>query len=242
MLEMLPSAFDIGGKLINGLFGKKAQPATQSQKSGFYALPPQVQQAYLQQFLPGAQQWFNNGPNQYQQNAMQSLGGGPESLEQELPQYQNQYRGAVTDEVVKQMQRDAQGERDRIMMGAGSNGLGGLFSSALTKQLDGLNDNTLNRIGAYRAYSEDQGYNQSLDLRRQTLADMLAAGNMPYERINQFGSLLGQFPQSQNGQQIGAYQPKNWANKLGGTMMTLTKPANDFNQSRQPLQYGPQQQ
>lgn len=219
---MGPGAFiQLGGSLLGGLFGKKSKPATQSSNSGFSALPPQVQQAYLQQFLPGAQQWYNNGPSQYQKQAMSSLGGGLESLQAELPQYQNQYRGAVTDEVVKQMQLDAQGERDRIMMGAGSNGLGGLFSSALTKQLDGLNNNTLNRIGSYRAYSEDQGYNQALDLRRQTLADMLAASNMPYERMSQFGSLLGQFPQSTNGQQVGAYQPSNWANKVGGSLMTL---------------------
>jgi hypothetical protein len=50
---------------------------------------------------------------------------------------------------------------------------------------------------------------------------MLAAGNMPYERINQFGSLLGQFPNSANSQQIGAYQHGNTANKVGGAMMTL---------------------
>ncbi len=68
-LPFLP-AISAGASLVGGLFGgdeegSAPQQTTQNQISGFAALPPQVQQAYLQQYLPGVLQNYTARHNQY---------------------------------------------------------------------------------------------------------------------------------------------------------------------------------
>ncbi len=69
----MPAALPVIGGIasaagaIGGLFGgdeEQQQQQTSNNVSGFAALPPQVQQAYLQQYLPGVLEQYNRG--QYQ--------------------------------------------------------------------------------------------------------------------------------------------------------------------------------
>lgn len=212
-----PAGGAAAGSMVSGLMGASAQP--EQSKSGFYAMPQEYQQAYLQGYLPGAMNWYNQGPNQYQQSAMASLGGGAQALQDEIPGYMNPYTQSVTNNVMQQMRENAQMERDRIMARAGSNGLGGLMGDAYAKELGMLNDKTQGNMTQYADWSAQQGFNQAYNMRQQSLKDMLAAGDMPYEHISRLGGLLQKFPASEN--KMGAYQPSNWADKIGGSATTL---------------------
>ena len=81
-----------GASLLGGLFGGNDYTPQQTGASGFAALPQEVQQAYLKQFLPQAQNIFNSP---YATTPLGQAGNGQFDSRalQELQQYSNQNGG-----------------------------------------------------------------------------------------------------------------------------------------------------
>lgn len=88
-MSMLASA---GSTILGGLFGGNDYEPQQTGSSGFAALPPQVQQAYLQQLLPQAQNIFSSP---YVTTPLGQARNSPFESQalQELQQYSNQNGG-----------------------------------------------------------------------------------------------------------------------------------------------------
>lgn len=264
-VPLIAGAAAVGG----GLFGKnKGQnpggSTNQSQSvSGFEALPGEVKNAYLKQYLPdilqqyqgkisatplgqaetgpfaslGLQQLQNysnqnggifNGTtgvnplgaiepfNEYQKSALASLGGGLEGLQQQLPGYMNPYSDIVGNEINRQAQIGQSNLKNQFTQQAG---LGGLSSSAFGTALSG-NEEARQRLQNENQYNN---YNQALNLRRQTLGEMLQAGGA----IQQQGQasldylspyLQGTTPQARSGmlaQQLGMIPGSQVSNSTG---------------------------
>lgn len=145
--------------------------------------------------------------NPYQQQALQSLGGGIGALGNELSQYMNPYQKFVQDEINRQhsiAQNNALSDFSRAA------GFGGLQSSAYGTLQSQLEQNRLRD----QNQAQVQNYQQALGLRRQTLADMLGAGGQIQQQgQNMLGALQPQLqqtlPQARTGllgQQLGAFQ------------------------------------
>lgn len=188
--------------------------------SGYYALPPQAQNAYnnffnlinglgsqnpytppagsytnyngnpnspfTSQGLLGLQQANPNTPinpsgflepfNQYQQNALSSL-GNPDLSAQGLSQYSNPFQSMVTDQTLNEISRQGGIDRNNLTDRASRLNSSAFNNSALGTQLAQNTDNT-NRLRANAtAQLGYQGYNSALDLRNQTLGQQLSAGS-----------------------------------------------------------------
>ena len=268
LLEQLPAGSLAGGNKGSGIGGimggfgdTPANGGGGSSQGGFAALPPEVQKAYLEQYLPQImeqnkgkfqttplgqaengpfssqalqelQQYsnqnggiFGNGTgvkplgavepfNPMQQQALSGFGGGLAGLQQDLPGYQNLYNQNVLNPVLAEIQRQQDIAQNQLLGGkAGGGNLGALGSSALGQQLAGLQE----QANRFREQAGAKGFESSLGLRRQTLADMLKSGTLqqgqnqqylnaiqpqlqqttPGARTAQFGQQLAGFPGSQ---------------------------------------------
>lgn len=213
----------IGGSLLGGLFGDEDEGAAPAQSvSGFAALPYDVQQAYLQKFVPDSLWLYKNDNNPYEGQVMNSLGGGITSFKNELPQYMNPYQSAVTNDVFSRMQQEGDIAKSRALgQTAVRGGVGAFGSSALGTQLAGIDNYQLDRQREYLNQSKMDNYNQAIDLRNMLLSGQEHAATIPYNKVNRLGSLLGMVPGSST--QTGAIAGSpNWASKLSGGMISLS--------------------
>jgi hypothetical protein len=270
-----------GAGLLGGLFGDEnegAMPQQQSSTQGFAALPQEVKDAWLQQYLPQLLQQYQNKPmttplgqaptgpfasqglqelqahsnqvgglfgnqgtgvnplgavepfNQFQQNALSSLGGGLAGLQNELPGYQNLYNENVLNPQLAEIDRQLGMGNNRLLgRKAGGGNLGVLGSSAIGTQLAELQDSA-NRL---KLNAREHAFTSGIGLRNQTLQDMLRAGGtiqnqnqntlgaiypqlqqtLPQNKLGQLGQGLSIFPQSNlsNGTGPIAGRPDTWA-------------------------------
>lgn len=235
-----PAGLAAGGA-IGGILGGKdrGQAAMASggsmQSSGFAALPPEVQQAYLQQYLPQILEQFQNGGtklaefNPMQEQALQSIGGGLSGLKSELPGYQELYNENVLNPELERIDQDLEAAQNNLAAQQGASGnLGSLFSSAAGGQIAGLQAAAANM----RRDARQNAYSSGKDLRRETLQDMLKSGTayqnqtqqqyaQPQANLSQFAGNLAGVPGSSIGQtnnmQTGATGPRpDFLTKLGG--------------------------
>lgn len=140
--------------------------------------------------------WYGEGMNPYEQEVMDTMGGGIDQLNQDIGDYMNPYQQAVTDRGLANIQQRTDQQRSGLMGNNARAGVGAFGSSALGTQLSQLENNSQNRMADFEALQNQQNYNQALGLRNQTLSQMLGAGQMPYGRVMQLGEGLGQFPGS----------------------------------------------
>lgn len=75
-----------GAQLLGGLMGSDEGEQREAERTGFAALPPEVQDAYLKQFLPAAQRQFQTGPTPPPMGRAQTGKFSSKAL-QELQQY-----------------------------------------------------------------------------------------------------------------------------------------------------------
>ena len=176
--------------------------------------------------------------NEYQKSALTALGGGLEGLQQQLPGYMNPYSDIVGNEINRQAEIGQSNLKNQFTQQAG---LGGLGSSAFGTALSG-NEEARQRLQNENQYNN---YNQALNLRRQTLGEMLQAGGAiqqqgqasleavapylqgttPQARSAMFAAQLGQIPGSQTststGNQWGANAGRpDFMSRLGGAGLT----------------------
>ena len=272
-----------GAGILGGLFGgdEGGSPGGSSSIQGFAALPPEVKDAWLKQYLPQLLKQYNakfqgtplgqapTGPfasqglqelqqhsnsigglfgggtgvnplghvepfNQFQQNALGSMGGGLAGLQNELPGYQNLYNENVLNPQLEHIQK----QEDMLQGGlrgrnAASGNLFGAGSTANKTQIAALQE----QANQARSQARSQSFQGGINLRNQTLQQMLGAGSAiqgqgqqslnalqpqlqqtaPGTRLNTFGQGLNMFPQSNTMNQTGAVaaQP-NFMSKLGG--------------------------
>lgn len=216
-----PTGAIIGGTLggaVSNSGGKGQQ--TGNSTSGWNNLPPEMKEAYLQTYLPDALRYYKAGPNEYQNIANKSLGSGLKGLAEEMPYFMDFYNDNVSNRVLRGMEEDAARKRTDIQSHFAKNGgLGGLFGTALGTELGLLNKNTANMVSDYKHDMANAAFNSALGLRRQTLQDMMTAGDQPYNHISRLGNLLGVFPQGSTSTSQIPGQPTNWGNVLSGAYM-----------------------
>lgn len=233
MPAFIPAAATVASAFISSRGRKGGSPAQESSQnvSGFDALPQAVKNAYLNTYLPDVLSLYNEKKpvtpfNQYQIQALEGMGQNATQIGEELGQYMNPYNKYVTDNI----QRQADIQRSNIMgQTAKRGGLGAFGSSALGTQLAGLDAHT----ARLKNMNDYQNYNQALNFRRQTLGDMLSAGDIMQEqtqeeanaqatRLGQLASFLGAFPgtQTSSSMGIGARQaPVSGAQRFMGGLM-----------------------
>lgn len=234
-------AVSLGAGLASGLFGSKskgAQPATSQSQSGWGALPPALQNAYLNTFLPGALNYYNSSPNNpYQKQVQQAYGGGISGLMQQLPDYLQVFQQNVDNPTLAEMQRQAEIEKNKITAQAANSGLGSLLNSNLGVQLSELQSNADRRKMQYLYDTNRQNLNSALDLRNQTLGELTKAGDQDYNRLSKLGSLFGAFPGSSVSNSRGEAQakPNTW-DKIAGTTTALGALYDDYRD--RPWAYG----
>lgn len=223
----------LAGTVLGGDKGNKASPqgvGGGTSVSGFAALPPEVQQAFLQQYLPRILQQFQGGGTQLagfnpmQEQALQSFGGGLSGLQQELPGYQDLYNQNVLDPELERLQQaqdeglSALADRRQKMGGIGVGG------SAYNNQRAAYE----NQINNLRLNARANAFQGARGLRRETLQDMLTSGgqyqqqqqaqyNQPQANISQFAGNLAGIPTSATNTNYGQTpsQP-DFLSKLGG--------------------------
>lgn len=237
-LSFIPAIASVASSLFGG---KKAQPSTSTSKSGFETLPREVQDAYTKSYLPNVLRYYNNGPNQMQQQAYGSLGGGLNSITQELPQYMDVFRQNVTNPTLDEIQRQADIQKNRLNAQAGNNGLGGYLNSALGVERSGVQEGA-DRLKANVNYAGNrENLMNALALRQSTLQDVLNGGDQNYQMLSRLAGLLGAFPGGSTSTSIGATEagPNGW-DKAAGAATSLSSLANNYiNQySDTPWKYG----
>lgn len=209
---MLGDIINVGATLAG--LGKKRRkdkyrdvPEHSKTLSGFESLPQGAQGLYNNEFFPGIRSYINSPEGRYieptdpaQESALGEMGGGIEDIQSNLGRYMNPYRQFVTDEI----NREADRSRNNLLGGFVGRNATGLNNSSLGVQL-GMNEEARQRALAGANY---QNFNNALDLRRQTLADMMNAGtnrralnqerrDQAFMRLQRLGSLLGMVPGGQ---------------------------------------------
>lgn len=257
----IPAAFSAAGAFKDLFGGEKGSP--EQNVSGYGALPEWAQNIFQNQYGPGIGQFFGSQASQqvspqnaFQQQALGGFGGGIEDIMGNLGKYMNPYQQHVTDKT----NREYDINRSNIM-GA----LQGTGRDA-NRRVSPANASSLqlaqsqNEEARQRALSEHNynNYNQSLGLRRQTLQDMLSAGNVqrgfaeeqrlaPFARLQQLSSLLNPLLGGSFHQAAQTGQPNMFSNI--GTFGNLLNQQhqqgayNDFfsNGAPNPGEYGPPQ-
>lgn len=218
--------------LASNLFGSKSKgstPAQSTSMSGFQVLPKQVQNAYLQNYLPSVLNYGKSGPNQYTQQAINSYGGGLAGLMQELPGYKSIFDQNTVQPTLDEIQRQSDIQQNRLRAQAAASGLGGIFNSNTAIQLGELQRNAdMIKAQQLADFNRENTIN-ALRLRGQTLSDLMTAGDQDYNRLSRFAGLLGVFPGGNTSTQIGASQPKpNIWDKVIGSAVSLPGIINAF--------------
>jgi hypothetical protein len=220
------------GSVVSGLFGgggRSSKPAQSTAQSGWQNLPPQVQQAYLQQYLPAAQNYFSQAPNQYEQQLQQMQGGGIKQLEEDLPDYQKFFAQANAQPTLEEIQRQADMQKNVLQGQAARSGLGGLLNSNVAGQLSELQNNADRLKAQYSAQFNRENTQNALNLRAQTLQELMNAGNQDYNKLSQFAGLLGSFPGGSTQTSVGGTVagPNVW-DKVGGGLTALSGAYNQW--------------
>lgn len=218
----LGSLFSIGA----GLFGDGGQqnPSQSQSMSGWQALPKEAQDAYLKTYLPAALKYFNGPNNPATQQALNSYGGGLTSLTQELPGYRAIFDQNTVQPTLDEMQRQSDIQRNIINSQAARSGLGGVLNSNTAIQLGENQRNTDQLKAQTLATFNRENTTNALNLRGQTLSELMFAGDQDYNKLSRFGSLLGAFPTGSTSTSTGAStQPPNYWDKAAGAVNALPK-------------------
>src|SRR6267154_224392 len=206
-----------GNAIVSMIGGKKGKQET----SSYQNIPPELLQAWMGTYVPAATNWYNSGSNEYQKQATASYGGGLAGLEQELPGYQKFYDDNLSNRYLRQLEDDSNLEREKIR--ARYAGRGGLNNTSVAAELGLLEKNKLNRVADYKHDMAAENFDKAVGLRRQTLADLMTAGDQPRQHIDQLGALLQRFPTGATGQNYQMPQQVNWGEASGAAMENLGK-------------------
>jgi len=206
----------IGASLLGGLFGGKSKPAKSSSVSGWQALPQEVKDVYLKSYLPGVQQFYDTPMSDAVKSVYDSYGGGVQGLMSELPQYMKVFQQNVDDPTFRRMQQETDIEKNRLNALAANSGLGGLFNSNLGIQQSQLQNNADERKANYAYQMNQNNFTNGLNLRNQTLGELLKSQNGQFDRLNQLSSLLGAFKEGSTQSSTGGSSGPNFWDKLAG--------------------------
>lgn len=215
--SVLPGLASIAGSL----FGGKSKPQKSTTMSGWETLPKEVKDVYLKSYLPGVQNFYNTPISPAVQSAYDSYGGGVQGLMSELPKYMEFFQQNLDDPTYKRMQEETDIEKNRLNALAANSGLGGLFNSNLGVQLSQLQKNADDRKADYAYRMNQNNVTNALNLRNQTLGELMKSQNAQYDRLGQLASLLGAFPGGSTSTSIGANMQPNFWDKLSGGVTAL---------------------
>lgn len=207
--------------IASSLFGGKSKPAKSQSVGGWAALPQEVKNFYLQTYLPDVQKFYQNPTSQGVQSAYDSYAGGIQGLSNELPQYMNLFKQNVDDPTFQRLQQEADMEKNRLNAQAVNSGLGGLFNSNLGIQLSQLQKNADDRKAEYAYQMNQNNLNNALNLRNQTLGELLKSGDMQYNKLGQLAQLLNAFQGGTTSSSVGASTNPNFWDKLSGGATAL---------------------
>jgi hypothetical protein len=214
------SLLGIGASLLGGLLGGggKSSPSQGQAVSGWQALPKEVRDVYLKQYLPGVQEEFTRPLNPAVQDVYNQYGSGIEGLLQNLPQYKQLFEQNISDPTFNQIQQDTDIQKNDLNSLAANSGMGALFNSNLGVQLSQLQNNADNRKANYAFNMNRDNTMNALSLRNQTLEEMLKSGDQGYDRLARLAGLLGAFPGGSSQTNVGAQgpQPNIWDKVAGG--------------------------
>jgi hypothetical protein len=229
---MMFGALTAGLGLASSLFGgggKGGKPQQSTQLSGWQALPKEAQNAYLKNYLPKVLEYGNSPSNQYTQQAMQGYGGGLAGLLQQLPEYRKVFDQNTVQPTLDGIQRQTDIQKNMLQAQAARSGLGGLLNSNTAIQLSEM-QNGADRIKAEQlANFNRENTTNALNLRGQTLSDLMFAGDQNYNNLSRFASLLGAFPGGNTSSSIGPTGPKpNFWDKAAGAATSLPSIFNSF--------------
>lgn len=215
-LGALGAVASLGSALFGG-GSKGGKPQQSMQQSGWQTLPKEVQNAYLKNYLPQVTAYNQAPPNQYTQQAMRSYGGGLAGLLQELPQYKQVFDQNTVQPTLDEIQRQVDMQKNAFRAEAGRSGLGSLLNSNSAIQLSEMQNNA-DRLKAQQiADFNRENTLQGLNLRGQTLSELMTAGDQDYNRLSRFASLLGAFPGGSTSTSVGATMPRaNTWDRLAG--------------------------
>lgn len=218
--------------LGSGLFGGKSKGATPKQatsQSGFAAIPKQVQDAYLNQYLPQVLAYNKAGPNQFTQQAMQGYGGGIQGIIDSLGQYKSVFDQNTTQPTLDEIQRQADIQKNQLNARAAGSGLGGLLNSNTAIQLGELQNNTDRLKSQYTADFNRENTLNALNLRSQTLSELMRAGDQQYDQLSKLANLLSPFLNGSTSKEVGekAATPNVW-DKVAGSVVAAPRIFNQF--------------
>lgn len=218
--------------LGSALFGggsKSGKPQQTMQQSGWQTLPGQVQNAYLQNYLPQVMQYGSQRPNQYTQQAIEGYGGGLAGLMQQLPQYKQIFDQNTTQPTLDEIQRQVDIQKNALRAQGARSGLGSLLNSNMAIQLSAMQNNADRLKAQQLADFNRENTLQALNLRGQTLSELMAAGDQDYNRLGKFASLLGAFPGGSTATSTGPTMPRaNTWDKIAGTINAAPALFNQF--------------
>lgn len=202
---------------LGSIFAKPKYGSPGHQETGFGALPPEAQQAFLQ-YLQHAN---NLNPNQYfdpnsmvagydsqMQDIMQRLGQGNLNG---LGDFMNPYQQQVVDNTRDQIMRVADQQKSDVIGNSARLNSKAFGNSATGTQLGMIDQGAQQAFGNAAANLNYQGYQNAVQNRRQSLLDALGVGQMnreyqqqlmdvnnPFLRTGMYGDLLNKFPNSSN--------------------------------------------
>lgn len=205
------------GNLAGSLLGGKKKGKQET--TSYQNIPPEFLQAWTGSYLPGVMNLYNSGPNEYQKKAIASYGGGIEGLEQELPRYQKFYEDNLSKKYLRELEDESNAAREAILDRYA--GRGGMNNTYVAQELALLEKNKQNRIADYKHDLAVENFDKATNLRRQTLADLMTAGDQPRQRVDQLGALLGRFPIGAVGTQYQMPQPPNYGDMGAGVVKSL---------------------
>lgn len=218
------SWLSIGGGLLSGLLGGggKSKPSKSQTTSGWQALPKEVQDVYLKQYLPAVQNEFSRDLTPAVQDVYNQYGSGISGLLESIPQYKQLFEQNISDPTFAQIQQDADIQKNDLNSLAANSGLGGLFNSNLGVQLSQLQKNADDRKANYAFNMNRDNTMNALSLRNQTLGEMLKSGDAGYDRLTRLAGLLGSFPGGSTQTSIGSQGPTpNIWDKIGGGLTAV---------------------
>lgn len=218
--------------LGSALFGggsKGGSPQQATQQSGWPTLPSEVQQAYLKNYLPQVLAYNNAPNNQYRAQALEGYGGGLAGIMQQLPEYRSVFDQNTTQPTLDEIQRQVDIQKNALRAQAGRSGLGSLLNSNTAIQLSEMQNNA-DRLKAQQiADFNRENTLQALNLRGQTLSELMAAGDQDYNKLSRFAGLLGAFPGGSTSTSVGATAPRaNTWDKIAGAVNAAPAVFNQF--------------
>lgn len=218
--------------LGSALFGggsKGGKPQQSMQQSGWQTLPKEVQNAYLQNYLPQVKNYGTSRPNQYTQQAIQGYGGGLAGIMQSLPEYKSIFDQNTVQPTLDEIQRQVDMQKNAFRADAARSGLGSLLNSNSAIQLSEMQNNA-DRLKAQQiADFNRENTLQALNLRGQTLSELLYAGDQDYNKLSRFAGLLGAFPGGSTSTSTGPTAPRaNTWDRIAGAATAAPAIFNQF--------------